>query len=218
MAGFSLENYVDVPTRLKLALEKYPDLSIQETAPKVVELPDGKTFLEVTTTIYRSPQDAFPVVVSCWEEYPGTTPYTRGAEQQNASTSGLGRGLGMLGFGIKNSIASREEVQNRQNGPSPVTEERIIPMKNGAEPVVMKRYGNSTALMVGNATKPQLGAIRGVGKGRGLVTNAALMAEISKLTQRTIENLDQLSKQEASIILDTWKKEEAPPLPEEEPF
>lgn len=216
--AFSLDNYVDVPTRLKAALEKYPDLSIQETAPKVVEMPDGKTFLEVTTTIYRSPSDPVPVVVSCWEEYPGTTPYTRGAEQQNASTSGLGRGLGMLGFGIKNSIASREEVQNRQNGPLPIAEEKVIPMKNGAEPVVMKRYGNGTALMVGNASPKQLGAIRGLGKGRGLVTNSALVAEISKVTSRTIENLDQLSKQEASIIIESWKAEEAPSLPEEEPF
>jgi hypothetical protein len=30
--SFSLENYVDVPTRLTLALKKYPDLRIQETA------------------------------------------------------------------------------------------------------------------------------------------------------------------------------------------
>ena len=215
--AFSLDNYVDVPTRLKAALEKYPDLSIQETPPKIVEMPDGKTFLEVTTTIYRSPSDAFPVVVSCWEEYPGTTPYTRGAEQQNASTSGLGRGLGMLGFGIKNSIASREEVEKRQNGPLPVTEERQIPSKHG-EPVTMKRYGNGTALMVGNASPKQLGMIRALGKGRGLVTNAALSAELSKITGRTIENLDQLSKQEASITIERWKAEESPALPEEEPF
>jgi hypothetical protein len=32
--SFSLENYVDVPTRLTLALKKYPDLRIQETAPR----------------------------------------------------------------------------------------------------------------------------------------------------------------------------------------
>ena len=29
--GFSLDNYVDVATRLRLAFEKYPDLRIQET-------------------------------------------------------------------------------------------------------------------------------------------------------------------------------------------
>lgn len=216
--AFSLDNYVDVPTRLKAALEKYPDLSIQETAPKIVEMPDGKTFLEVTTTIYRSPSDAMPVVVSCWEEYPGTTPYTKGAEQQNASTSGLGRALGMLGFGIKTSIASREEVEKRQPQRGEIIEEKTIPGKNGAEPIKMTRISNGTALMVGNASPKQLGMIRALGKGRGLVTNAALGAELSKITGRTIENLDQLSKQEASITIERWKAEESPALPEEEPF
>lgn len=216
--AFSLDNYVDVPTRLKAALEKYPDLSIQETAPKIVEMPDGKTFLEVTTTIYRSPSDAMPVIVSCWEEYPGTTPYTKGAEQQNASTSGLGRALGMLGFGIKTSIASREEVEKRQPQRGEIIEEKIIPGKNGAEPIKMTRISNGTALMVGNSSPKQLGMIRALGKGRGLVTTSAVCADISKITGRTIEQLDQLSKQEASIVIERWKAEEAPPLPEEEPF
>lgn len=216
--AFSLDNYVDVPTRLKAALEKYPDLSIQETAPKIVEMPDGKTFLEVTTTIYRSPADAMPVVVSCWEEYPGTTPYTKGAEQQNASTSGLGRALGMLGFGIKTSIASREEVEKRQPQRGEIIEEKTILGKNGAEPIKMTRISNGTALMVGNSSPKQLGMIRALGKGRGLVTTSAVCADVSKITGRTIEQLDQLSKQEASIVIERWKAEEAPPLPEEEPF
>ena len=216
--AFSLDNYVDVPTRLKAALEKYPDLSIQETAPKVVEMPDGKTFLEVTTTIYRSPSDALPVVVSCWEEYPGTTPYTRGAEQQNASTSGLGRALGMLGFGIKTSIASREEVEKRQPQRGEIIEEKTIPGKNGAEPIKMTRISNGTAVMVGNSSPKQLGMIRALGKGRGLVTTSGVCSEISKITGRTIEQLDQLSKQEASTVIEQWKAEEAPSLPDEEPF
>lgn len=216
--AFSLDNYVDVPTRLKAALEKYPDLSIQETAPKIVEMPDGKTFLEVTTTIYRSPSDAMPVIVSCWEEYPGTTPYTKGAEQQNASTSGLGRALGMLGFGIKTSIASREEVEKRQPQRGEIIEEKTIPGKNGAEPIKMTRISNGTALMVGNSSPKQLGMIRALGKGRGLVTTSAVCADISKITGRTIEQLDQLSKSEASTVIERWKAEEAPPLPEEEPF
>jgi hypothetical protein len=215
--AFSLDNYVDVPTRLRAALEKYPELSVQETAPKIVEMPDGKTFLEVTTTIHRSPDDPKPVVVSCWEEYPGTTPYTRGAEQQNASTSGLGRGLGMMGFGIKTSIASREDVERRQSGPAPIIEERTIPAKNGAEPIKMTRYAGATTDK-GDASPKQLGAIRGRGKERGLATNAGLMTAVSELTGRTIQNLDQLTRREASIILDRWNQEDTPPLPDEEPF
>jgi hypothetical protein len=216
--AFSLDNYVDVPTRLRAALDKFPELSIQETAPKIVEMPDGKTFLEVTTTVYRAPGDPQPVIVSCWEEYPGTTPYTRGAEQQNASTSGLGRALGMLGFGIKTSIASREDVERRQPQRGEVIEEKTIPGKNGAEPIKMTRVSNGIALMVGDASPKQLGMIRALGKGRGLVTNASLIAEMSRITGRTIENMDQLSKREASTVIEQWKAEESPRLAEEAPF
>jgi hypothetical protein len=216
--AFSLDNYVDVPTRLRAALDKFPELSIQETAPKIVEMPDGKTFLEVTTTVYRAPADPQPVVVSCWEEYPGTTPYTRGAEQQNASTSGLGRALGMLGFGIKTSIASREDVERRQPQRGEVVEEKTIPGKNGAEPIKMTRVSNGMALMVGDASPKQLGMIRALGKGRGFVTNASLIAEMSRITGRTIENMDQLSKREASTVIEQWKAEESPRLAEEAPF
>lgn len=216
--AFSLDNYVDVPTRLRAALDKFPELSIQETAPKIVEMPDGKTFLEVTTTVYRAPGDPQPVIVSCWEEYPGTTPYTRGAEQQNASTSGLGRALGMLGFGIKTSIASREDVERRQPQRGEVVEEKTIPGKNGAEPIKMTRVSNGMALMVGDASPKQLGMIRALGKGRGFVTNASLIAEMSRITGRTIENMDQLSKREASTVIEQWKAEESPRLAEEAPF
>jgi hypothetical protein len=35
MSGYNLDNYVDVPTRLNLALKKYPDLRIQETGREI---------------------------------------------------------------------------------------------------------------------------------------------------------------------------------------
>jgi hypothetical protein len=48
--SFSLENYVDVPTRLTLALKKYPDLRIQETAREIIEMPDKSCFIRCTVT------------------------------------------------------------------------------------------------------------------------------------------------------------------------
>jgi len=107
-----LKDYVDVPTRFRLALNKWPDLRVVETPAEIVTIGD-RTFISVTMTVYRDPSDLLPCVATCWEPFPGTTPYVRNSEQQNASTSCLGRVLGlMIPFG---KIASFEEVQNRQD-------------------------------------------------------------------------------------------------------
>ena len=112
----NLGDYVDVPTRFKLALEKWPELRVVEEPAKVIAVGD-KTFITVTMTVYRDPLDPLPCVATCWEIFPGRTPFTANSEAMNCSTSALGRALGMMiPFG---KMASFEEVQNRQNdGPS----------------------------------------------------------------------------------------------------
>ena len=107
-----LKDYVDVPTRFRLALDKWPELRVVEEPAKVIAIGD-KTFISVTMTVYRDPSDPLPAVATCWELFPGRTPFNLNSEQQNASTSCLGRVLGlMLPF---SKMASFEEVQNRQN-------------------------------------------------------------------------------------------------------
>jgi hypothetical protein len=211
VGGFNLDNYVDVPTRLRAALEKYPELSIQETPPKVVSMDDGKQFLEVTTRVWRHPSDPLPVIVSCWEEYPGTTPYTRGAEQQNASTSGLGRALGMLGFGIKQSIASREDVERRT---APVVSEKVVTSPETGEKTTITRI----AAGPGDASPKQLGMIRALAQGRGAATGKGVVDAVSADIGRRISKLDELSKREASGLIEKWKAESSPTLQDEEPF
>ena len=108
----NLGDYVDVPTRFRLALDKWPDLRVVETPAEIVTIGD-RTFISVTMTVYRDPSDPLPCVATCWEPFPGTTPYVRDSEMMNASTSCLGRVLGMmLPF---SKMASFEEVQNRQD-------------------------------------------------------------------------------------------------------
>jgi len=108
----NLGDYVDVPTRFRLALDKWPELRVIEEPAKVIAIGD-KTFISVTMTVYRDPSDPLPAVATCWELFPGRTPFNLNSEQQNASTSCLGRVLGMMiPFG---KMASFEEVQNRQN-------------------------------------------------------------------------------------------------------
>ena len=108
----NLGDYVDVPTRFRLALDKWPELRVIEEPAKVIAIGD-KTFISVTMTVYRDPADPLPAVATCWEPFPGMTPYVKNSEQMNASTSCLGRVLGMMiPFG---KMASFEEVQNRKN-------------------------------------------------------------------------------------------------------
>jgi len=114
-----LSNYVDVPTRFAMALERWPELRIVENRPEIITIGD-KVFISVTVQAWRTPDDQIPAQNTAWEIFPGATPFTRGSEMMNASTSALGRVLGfMMSFGPK--MASAEEVRNRQEPSTPAT-------------------------------------------------------------------------------------------------
>lgn len=107
-----LSNYVDVPTRFALALERWPEMRVMENRPEIITIGD-KAFISVTMQVWRTPDDPIPAQATCFEPFPGKTSFTRDSEQMNASTSCLGRVLGlMMSFGPK--MASAEEVRNRQ--------------------------------------------------------------------------------------------------------
>ena len=114
-----LSNYVDVPTRFAMALERWPELRVMENRPEIITIGD-KTFISVTMQIWRTPDDPIPAQGTAWEPIPGLTPFTKNSEMMNASTSALGRVLGfMMSFGPK--MASAEEVRNRQETSAPAT-------------------------------------------------------------------------------------------------
>ena len=117
MAAPDLSNYVDVATRIKLLVEKYPNASIVCTAPKVVEIA-GHHFIEVTAHVACGDGNGREAVGSAWEPFPGKTPYTRDSEMMNAETSAIGRAIGALGIGLTGSMASSNEVANRQGQPA----------------------------------------------------------------------------------------------------
>jgi hypothetical protein len=114
-----MSDYVDVKTRLTQALAKYPELRITEHRPTSLEI-GGQIFIECGVTVARDPEDPVPVTAYMYEPFPGRTPYTKMSEQANGATSALGRALGYMGFGITASLASANEVRNRQEQPSRV--------------------------------------------------------------------------------------------------
>jgi len=191
---YKLDGYIDVPTRLRMALEKYPDLRVVEGEHQIIELGD-RTFLVCAVAVYLTPDDTRPVTGSAWEPLPGLTPYSRNSEWMVGHTSALGRALGYLGFGIDRSIASANEIEARQ-----VTEGT-----SQTRPDAPPRPSQSNRTPLGSAasqepSKAQLGLLRSLG----------------------YKGPDPKSKQDASAIIDGLKKaalelEEAR-ASEEDPF
>jgi hypothetical protein len=205
--SFNLDNYVDVPTRLRMALDKYPDLRIQESQPVFREV-SNKLYIEIRCTVWRDKDDTLPVIAFCWEPFPGTTPYTRDSEQMNASTSALGRALGMMGFGIEHKMASKQEVLARQQ-PTVTTETATYP-DNSPVPDPFTDQPQTTNVVKfrdpkAKASDKQLGMIRALARGRGLATGVGVAEGVSTLIERKITKLDELTKQDASKIIEAWK-------------
>jgi hypothetical protein len=115
MTNKYLDGYVDVPTRLRMALEKYPDLRVVERGYRIERNDVTHDFLVCEVAVYLTPDDQRPIIGSAWEPLPGLTPYTKNSELMVGMTSALGRALGYLGFGIDKAIASQNEVDARRD-------------------------------------------------------------------------------------------------------
>jgi hypothetical protein len=118
-----LDDYVDVATRITEFRAKYPDgylAPVNLREPYRIETIGDRTFIVVVAAAHRMPDDGAPGVGMAWEPFPGRTPYTRDSELMNAETSAWGRAIIALGAAdSRKGIASREEVRNRQDEPSP---------------------------------------------------------------------------------------------------
>jgi hypothetical protein len=205
--SFNLDNYVDVPTRLRMALEKFPDLRVQESQPTFREV-NEKLYIEIRCTVWRDKDDQLPSIAYCWEPFPGTTPYTRNSEMMNCSTSALGRALGAMGFGIDHKMASKQEVLARQEPEKPRVEIARYP---DGEPIPDPFTGEPQTNVVplkagpGKASEKQIGMIRVLAKTRGFTPGSQTMREIGEVLGRNVVKFDELTKQEASAVITAWK-------------
>lgn len=106
--SFDLSDYVDVAERVRLFWKSFPEGSIQTDFMGL--LPGRDDMFYAVTKVYRNPGDTSPVTGMAAELIQGKTSFTRNSELMNLETSSVGRALGMLGIGIKKSLASRDEV------------------------------------------------------------------------------------------------------------
>ena len=200
MTGFNLDNYVDVPTRLGMALTKYPDLRIQETQREIIEMPDKSCFIRCTVTVWRDANDPIPAVASACEIYPGRTPYTKMSENEVGFTSALGRALGYMGFGINKSIASRNEVEAAQSRQPTGRLAPVVPMHDVEVPFPdepQREY----------ATPKQMGMMRALANGQGLKGDD-LKTFISATLGREVLTSGELTKRDISKVIDALKASE----------
>lgn len=98
--------YVEVKDRITEFYNKFPNGSIQS---EVVELNDAIVVMKAYA--YRNPEDPRPGIGHSQMPIPGLTPYTINSEVENAETSAWGRAIAALGFEVKRSIATSDEIE-----------------------------------------------------------------------------------------------------------
>lgn len=117
--AFDLKDYVDVAERLAEFYKGHPSGRI---VTEVLENTDKR--VTVRAEAYRTTEDQAPAGVGHSSMgIPGSTPYTRGAELENAETSAVGRALVMAGLASKR-IASADEVAAKRT-PTEVPEHSV---------------------------------------------------------------------------------------------
>lgn len=121
MSGFNLDDYVTVAERVEQFYGKFPDGSLQA---EVVEM--SERLVVVRAYAYRSADDPRPGIAHSSLIIPGSTPYTKGSELENAETSAVGRAIALLGFGVKKSLASRNELEAKGAQPEPAHEGSLV--------------------------------------------------------------------------------------------
>jgi hypothetical protein len=111
MAGFNMDDYVDVAERVQQFYAKYPDGRLCTVLVKYAQWPSDGIFVQAEA--YRTADDPHPGVGSAWEPVPGKTSFTRDSEVQNAETAAWGRAIASVGIATK-KIASADEVRARR--------------------------------------------------------------------------------------------------------
>ena len=202
--AFQLDGYVDVATRLRMALKDWPQLRIQETGCTLEQVGE-QLFLICIVTVWRDERDAVPVIASAAEQVPGRTPYTRNAERMVGFTSALGRALGYMGYGIDKAIASADEVEHRKAQDEPRNEsprQAFIRNVQKTEQIVSNQQDKrKMSNPDGPATAPQIKMVKMQAKKAGIDTDEDL-ALICTETLGDGATVANLTKGQASTLIE----------------
>lgn len=212
--SYSLDGYVDVPTRIRLFLKQYPEGSLQMESPQFVDI-EGKHWVIGRAFAYRNPSDERPGIGTAWEPVPGTTPFTRGSEIQNLETSAWGRAIAALGIGVEASVASMNEIQlakDRQSKIEVTSEPTAEDDPFYTQPAKTEGYSTgktSKGSNVYKASPAQINAIGIILEKRGIKEQVDKLAAVNEyLTSHMSEPITKivdLRKHDASQLIDYLK-------------
>jgi hypothetical protein len=135
-----LAGYVEVNERIMKFYEKFPDGSIQT---ELISWQDGKVIVKAFA--YRTADDVRPGTGHAYE-MEGSSQVNRTSALENCETSAVGRALALLGFEIKKSVASKEEVTNaihQQESPpdKPTADEVKVQAQKKAITAAIRKVG-----------------------------------------------------------------------------
>lgn len=203
--AYELNGYVDVATRLRMALKDWPQLRIQETDCTLEQVGE-QLFLICKVTVWRDERDAVPVIASAAEQVPGRTPYTRNAERMVGFTSALGRALGYMGYGIEKAIASADEVVHRKDAETqPAQSDRQVFARQTQQTQRVVDTQQSDKRRMANpdapATPPQLKMVKMQAKKAGIDSDEDL-GLVCVETLGDGATVDKLTKGQASSLIE----------------
>jgi hypothetical protein len=209
MSGYNLDGYIDVASRIKLFMARYPDGSLQMDPPEFVEV-EGKKWVIGRGYAYRTPDDPRPGIGTAWEIVPGTTPFTRGSELQNLETSVWGRSIGALGIGIDASIATLDEIQHAKERSTVMRTTEAIPddpwQTQTDTPAPSYRAPTKGSSMY-PATPGQVKAIHAIlgkqGTRDDLDKLAAVNAWLTSMSKEAVSSISEVNKHDASGLIDS---------------
>jgi len=107
MSNFNLDDYVPVNTRIEQFWEKHPNGCIDT---EIIKWENGVVLMKAS--VYKELSDDAPAATGHAYEKEGGSYINKTSAIENCETSAVGRALAIMGFEIKHSIASREEVEN----------------------------------------------------------------------------------------------------------
>lgn len=105
----ALKDYVEVNVRIEKFWAENPEGRIDT---EIISLADGMAVMKAS--VYKNINDAKPSAVGHAYEKEGNGFINKTSYIENCETSAVGRALAIMGYEIKKSIASYEEVANAQ--------------------------------------------------------------------------------------------------------
>jgi hypothetical protein len=111
----------------------------------------------------------------------------------------------MMGFGVDHKMASKQEVLARQQQPQVVTRNdgSVAEHPFTDQP---QTYGKVVDMKSGYASAKQLGMIRALARARGWTLTPTICEHVAPIINVQITKLDELTKHQASQIIDAWKE------------